>query len=373
MPLGSRKSSAASNSSTPSPRIATEQPGIVAILTPQPPAPQQASHSVESSPSSVPSCSTGRSVRGFASVRRKGKRGPTLGKRVRRTIRSYNGERLHVYVTREMRAFCGKNATPIANELGSQIRRSCAIIGFPHSWKDVEDGLQSAIIQAVQKRKEAGKKNRHFVPEGQTLGARKHTLGSRSFPAAITIEADNRKERIQRREEERRQRQEEGLEEGHEEEHEEEEEGPDFCALYKASRTLKDTGGWVDPKCKEYYDKMIAIRDEAAQSGTPLTGEEISRRVLGEARYYIRGFGVGPVPSSYSFKSNSSAIQQISEKYKADLELLREERRREREEDQMRWEEERRRRDEEQRRRDEEYRSEFQKLTALLMSHINKG
>jgi len=141
---------------------------------------------------------------------------------------------------------------------------------------------------------------------------------------------------------------------------------------------------------------MIAIRDEAAQSGTPLTGEELSRRVLGEARYYIRGFGVGPVPSSYSFKSNSSAIQQISEKYKTDLELLREERRRERQEDQMRWEEERRRRDdqeqrrrdeeyrsefeeerrrrdEEQRRRDEEYRSEFEKLTALLMSHINKG
>lgn len=123
----------------------------------------------------------------------------------------------------------------------------------------------------------------------------------------------------------------------------------------------------------QQQDKMIAIRDEAAQSGTPLTGEELSRRVLGETRYYIRGFGVGPVPSSYSFKSNSSAIQQISEKYKADLELLREERRREREEDQMRWEEERRRRDEEQRRKDEEYRSEFEKLTALLMSHINKG
>ncbi|XP_058223215.1 uncharacterized protein LOC131332923 [Rhododendron vialii] len=41
---------------------------------------------------------------------------------------------------------------------------------------------------------------------------------------------------------------------------------PDFCERYKASRTLKD-GGWIDPQCAEIHARMVAMQDEASQSG----------------------------------------------------------------------------------------------------------
>jgi TATA-binding protein-associated factor Taf7 len=106
---------------------------------------------------------------------------------------------------------------------------------------------------------------------------------------------------------------------------------------------------------------MVVVRDEASESGTPMTQEELSKTVLGEKKRYIRGFGVGPRPISYSSRSDADiARQEELEKLRSELEQLREERQREREEEQRRREEEQRQREEEQRQREEEqiYREE---------------
>lgn len=87
-----------------------------------------------------------------STARQRRVRGPTLGKRTRSLIASNGGEKLHVYVTQEMGALCGKYATKAANELGSHIRRMCPIAGFHHSWKLVPPGLKSAIFQAFRVR-----------------------------------------------------------------------------------------------------------------------------------------------------------------------------------------------------------------------------
>ncbi|KAI8572886.1 hypothetical protein RHMOL_Rhmol01G0235500 [Rhododendron molle] len=81
---------------------------------------------------------------------------------------------------------------------------------------------------------------------------------------------------------------------------------------------------------------MVAIRDEAALSGTPLSAEELSIKCLGEAKTknYIRGLGNGPKPSTYLSKSNSqSAREDRLQKLQRDLDLIRDEQRREREEE----------------------------------------
>ena len=65
-------------------------------------------------------------------------------------ISANSGSRLKVYVTQEMKTFCGENATKVSNELGSHIRRMCPVDGFKHSWKWIDPGLKAAIIQAVR-------------------------------------------------------------------------------------------------------------------------------------------------------------------------------------------------------------------------------
>ncbi|KAI8552721.1 hypothetical protein RHMOL_Rhmol06G0288900 [Rhododendron molle] len=421
---GSRKSSASSNSSIKS-------RGIAEATTSVPPP------IVASTPSIVPSPSTGTSVVAAPSRR---VRGPTLGKRVRRLIEGKDGTRLRVYVTQEMRTFCGANATKVANELGSQIRRMCrpTADSFCHSWKLLHDQVKRGVIQAVrdkfevtengveftplveevfdrkanllykdwkwrmsdhyektndhyertkedgkspyqlpftkdispdawkfmidhifkdpdwQPRKLAGKKNRNHPVDGFSVASRGHTLGSRSFAAAITIEADKPNGKV-----------------------------PDLCEVYQASHTLKD-GGWIDPQCAEIHARMVAARDEASEAGCPLTDEELSRIHLGEAKYYIRGFGVGPRPSSFSSRSSSNSSNLELQKVQSELELLREDRQREREENEKRWEEEERKqreREEQQRQRDEELRElrlrdeqrqrEFDELKAMMMRHMH--
>lgn len=118
----------------------------------------------------------------------------------------------------------------------------------------------------------------------------------------------------------------------------------------------------------------MAMRDEATQAGTPLTAEEISTSVLGGAKYYVRGLGVGRRSSSLSTNSNS-AHQEVL-KLQAEMELMREERRIEREDIKRRDEEQR----EDQRRRDEEHQSrcdalqrrleEFENFKALMMKQM---
>ncbi|XP_058202809.1 uncharacterized protein LOC131317264 [Rhododendron vialii] len=190
-------------------------------------------------------------------------------------------------------------------------------------------------------RKIAGEKNRNTPVDGFSVASRGHTLGSRSFAAAITIEADKPNGKV-----------------------------PDLCERYQASHTLKD-GGWIDPQCAEIHARMVVTRDEAAQSGCSLTDEELSRIHLGEAKYYIRGFGVGPRPSSFSSQSSSNLARQELQRVQSELELLREERRKEREEYERRWEEERNKRDEEQRQRDEQRQREFDELKDMLIRQIH--
>ncbi|KAF7115177.1 hypothetical protein RHSIM_RhsimUnG0063900 [Rhododendron simsii] len=108
-------------------------------------------------------------------------------------------------------------------------------------------------------------------------------------------------------------------------------------------------------------EMMVATRDKAALSGTPLSTEEISIKCLGESKTknYIRGFGNGPKPSTYLSKSNSrSARQDQLQKLQRELDLIREEQRREREEEKTRREEEQKQREEEQRQREDKYEEE---------------
>ncbi|XP_058192238.1 uncharacterized protein LOC131309646 [Rhododendron vialii] len=163
---GSRKSSASSNSSITSRKIAELRLGTVATPTPQPEATTSVPPFVASTLSSVPSPSTHTSVAAAPSRTQRRVRGPTLEKRVRRLIDGKDGTRLPVYVTQEMRAFCGKNATKVVNELGSQIRRMCCPTAdsFCHSWPSVPSGLKITIIQAVRDKFEVTEDNVEFTP-----------------------------------------------------------------------------------------------------------------------------------------------------------------------------------------------------------------
>ncbi|KAF7141777.1 hypothetical protein RHSIM_Rhsim06G0049000 [Rhododendron simsii] len=255
---GSRKSSASSNSSITSRKMAEIRLGTTTTPTPHPEATTSVPPIVASTPSSVPSPFTHTSVVA-APPRTQRVRGPTLGKRVRRLIDGKNGTTLPVYVTQEMRTFCGQNATTVANELGSQIRRMClpTANSFSHTWSEVPSGLKIAIIQVVRANK----------PNGKV---------------------------------------------------------PDLCERYQASHTLKD-GGRIDPQCEEIHARMVAKRDEASQSGCPLTDEELSRICLGKATYYVRGFGVDPRHSSFSSHSSFNSARQELQKVQSEMELLRKE------------------------------------------------
>ncbi len=117
---------------------------------------------------------------------------------------------------------------------------------------------------------------------------------------------------------------------------------------------------------------MVAMRDEAASSGITLSGEELSRNCLGEAKTknYVRGLGNGPKPSTWLSKSKSALARQDQlQKLQQELDLIHEERRREREEEMTRREEERRRheeeREEDRRRWEEERKHREEEQSAL--------
>ncbi|GAB2285534.1 hypothetical protein Dimus_019982 [Dionaea muscipula] len=77
-------------------------------------------------------------------------RGPTIGKVVVRMIKKNEGNGIPIVVLPEMRAFCGINASCVANEFGVQIRRICPTEGFAHSWNDVDSTVKEAIMQAIR-------------------------------------------------------------------------------------------------------------------------------------------------------------------------------------------------------------------------------
>ncbi|CAL5414930.1 unnamed protein product [Camellia sinensis] len=239
-------------------------------------------------------------------------RGPTRGKNSSRLISQHGGKKLFVGVSIERRTFVGLNATKAANELGAQIRLQAPLQGTKN-WEDVPPIIRAAIVQSLRDKfeiegydesplpqeiidtkathlfkdwryhmhehyKELVKEGtdpyskpfvgvseedwRYMIDEvflGDThkkrstrnIANRKklpynHTMGSRSFSAAISIE---------------------GIETG------------------------------MEPHI--LYEKMDQLREESSQPGaTPLTQEEITVQVLGKRSGYLRGFGVGPKPSS---------------------------------------------------------------------------
>ncbi|KAL7202067.1 hypothetical protein ACSBR1_033694 [Camellia fascicularis] len=204
-------------------------------------------------------------------------RGPTVGKGVQKRLTRNKGEKLHVYVNRMLNALTGGNATPATNELGLQIRRLCPLKGVK-SWKKIDQSIKDAVVQAVlntieigedfhtdqqaqeiidtkvyllykdwrytlkqhyeklieegvddpyshppkgvclddwkhmiDKRSKAGKANRSLLPYN-------HTSGSRSFPIAMSLMADENGEL-------------------------------DFSEFYSKSHKSKKTNEWIDPKC----------------------------------------------------------------------------------------------------------------------------
>ncbi|KAH7845286.1 hypothetical protein Vadar_000353 [Vaccinium darrowii] len=117
--------------------------------------------------------------------------------------------------------------------------------------------------------------------------------------------------------------------------------------------------------------KMVAIRDEARTLNMEVTGEYLSRTVLGERENYLRGFGVGPMPSSYTSisSSNSARQDQLQKMVDAQMESFRAEQGKEREEEKMKREADEQKRheerEEEERRREEAARRQDENATRL--------
>ncbi|XP_028063894.1 uncharacterized protein LOC114267101 [Camellia sinensis] len=60
---------------------------------------------------------------------------------------------------------------------------------------------------------------------------------------------------------------------------------------------------------------MDQLREESSQPGaTPLTQEEITVQVLGKRSGYLRGFGVGPKPSSAFNSTTRSQARDVEVK-----------------------------------------------------------
>ncbi|KAG5528917.1 hypothetical protein RHGRI_029540 [Rhododendron griersonianum] len=182
----------------------------------------------------------------------------------------------------------------------------------------------------IQKRCIAGKKNRKKLPYN-------HTMGSKSFPAAMSIEAEGNDNEL-----------------------------PDFCGFFKKSHTLKKTKEWIKPTCAVLHAAMEKAQDEALKSGVSLTHEELSTKVLGKGKNpkYLRGLGVGPTPTSLCFKSHleSRAHAELLS-IRSEMKLLHVEQQREREEY-------KREREERERERQEE-RDRFARLESLVTKFLD--
>ncbi|CAL5348458.1 unnamed protein product [Camellia sinensis] len=136
---------------------------------------------------------------------------------------------------------------------------------------------------------DTGKLNRSKLPYN-------HSSGSRSFPAAMSIEVKENGGFL-----------------------------PDICDFYKDTHQHKKTKEWIDPICvSQLQEQMTMVRDESIESGTLMTQENISRVVLGKKKGYLRGFGVGPKPSSCDSGLNaaSQAREEHLKRLTSELEIL---------------------------------------------------
>eukprot|EP00268_Persea_americana_P041322 TRINITY_DN4112_c0_g1_i5.p2 TRINITY_DN4112_c0_g1~~TRINITY_DN4112_c0_g1_i5.p2 ORF type:complete len:183 (+),score=39.09 TRINITY_DN4112_c0_g1_i5:948-1496(+) len=76
-------------------------------------------------------------------------------------------------------------------------------------------------------------------------------------------------------------------------------EEPHIFEFYRDSHYNKKKDKWIDPKCQEIHEKLVAEREKCTQEGAiQLTQEQTSINVLGGRSGYLRGFGNGPKPMS---------------------------------------------------------------------------
>ncbi|CAL5382684.1 unnamed protein product [Camellia sinensis] len=175
---------------------------------------------------------------------------------------------------------------------------------YAHPYKGVQSDDWKYLIDQVwldpknKHRYDAGKLNRSKLPYN-------HSSGSRSFPVAMSIAVKESGGLL-----------------------------PDICNFYKDTHQNKKTKEWIDPICCDLHEQMTMVRDESIESGTPMTQEDISRVVLGKKKGYLRGFGVGPKPSSCDVGSNvaSQAREEHLKRLTSELEMLRAEQQSDREE-----------------------------------------
>ncbi|KAI8571053.1 hypothetical protein RHMOL_Rhmol01G0086900 [Rhododendron molle] len=335
-------------------------------LTPSPhtPSPHQSgtpSQPQELTSSAPPIVAQSSQVSGTGPSSSKRVRGPTIGKSLDKFIAHHEGKKLVVTVPEEMKAFCGVNATMAATDLGVQIRRFCPIQGFAHSWKDVDPMAKKAILQSNRDKFDivdgtegnsladaVTDKKASLLYKDWKCNMRRHYRKLRKakvdpysspYPG---MHMDDWKYLIDKVFKDPKIRVSYYLlvlnsyAEGNDSEL------PDFCKFFKKSHTLKKTKEWIKPTCAVLHAAMENARDEALESGVSLTHEELSTKVLGKGKNpkYLRGLGVGPTPTSLSFKSHlekraHSELLSI----RSEMELLRQEQQREREEYQREREE----------------------------------
>ena len=91
----------------------------------------------------------------------------------------------------------------------------------------------------------------------------------------------------------------------------------------------------------QLQEQMTMVRDKSIESRTPMRQNDISRVVLGKKKGYLRGFGVGPKPSSCDsgFSAASQARDEQLKRLTSELEILRAEQQSNREEQQKKEEE----------------------------------
>ncbi|CAL5436365.1 unnamed protein product [Camellia sinensis] len=200
-------------------------------------------------------------------------------------------------------------------------------------WKYLIDEVW--LDPANKRRYDAGKNNRSKLPYN-------HTSGSRSLLAAMSITVKENG----------------GL-------------FLDLYNFYKDTHQNKKTKQWIDPICEQ----MTRVKDESIEAGTPMRQEDISRVVLGKKKGYLRGFGVGPKPSSYDsrFSAASQACDEHLKRLTSELEILRAEQQSNREEQQKKEEEQQMKEVENTRQREEMQRQRFglQSMLAQVLENRN--
>ncbi|KAL7233054.1 hypothetical protein ACSBR1_016821 [Camellia fascicularis] len=216
---------------------------------------------------------------------------------------------------------------------------------YAHPYKGIKIDDWKYLIDEVwldpanKRRYDAGKNNRSKLPYN-------HTSGSRSFPAAMSIAVKKNGGLL-----------------------------PDLCNFYKDTHQNKRTKQWIDPICGDLHEQMTRVRDESIEAGTPMRQEDISRVVLGKKKGYLRGFGVGPKPSSCDsgFSAASQACDEQLKRLTSELEILRVEQQSNREEQQKKEEEQQMKEAENTRQRDEMQRQLFglQSMLAQVLENRN--